>query len=434
MSARGIVEVSRGETSTVDPREALVERIRTGPLKNSRRLQQLFAYLCDRALRAPEDHVSEDQIGVAVFDRLSGYDTSVDTIVRVQVSQLRRKLEHYFLADGRDEPIVIDLPKGSYLPLFRSRVEEPVVLPSTPAEPTAGVAPRVIEPRSAVRRPWWAVMALLVVLCGALIFENARLRQAAGPATPYLAHFWGQFLENRRTTHVVLSDSSVSLLAEALRKPVTLGEYRRASYPWTLSDSLPADPRMKTLLQNAAIKGFTTSHDARAARDISAICGRYGQTPNVVSARDLQVDPATAENLILLGSRRANPWMEPFEPALNFKYQFDEARRAASVANSSPQAGEAAVYTVDWSRRSYCVVAFVPRPHGTGNALLVLSADFLAAGAGGQLIASEQAMAGLYSRLGVALSGRVPHFEVLLRADLAGNAATNYEVVAHRVF
>src|SRR5262249_31153698 len=49
------------------------------------------------------------------------YDTSDDTIVCVQISQLRRRLEHYFLSEGAAEPIVIDLPKRSYAPVFRLR-------------------------------------------------------------------------------------------------------------------------------------------------------------------------------------------------------------------------------------------------------------------------------------------------------------------------
>src|SRR5690348_13473299 len=102
-------------TPADDPRRALVERVRSSPsLRKSTRLQGLFAYLCERALGDPDDHIAEQQIGVAVFERPPKYDTNVDTIVRVQVSALRRKLEQHFMAEGVDEPIVIDVPKGSY--------------------------------------------------------------------------------------------------------------------------------------------------------------------------------------------------------------------------------------------------------------------------------------------------------------------------------
>src|ERR1051325_11260449 len=79
---------------------ALIERIKTSSeLNRSPRLRQLFEYLCAQSLAAPGVALSEERIGIEVFGRPVGYDTAADTIVRVQVSQLRRKLEHYFLAE-----------------------------------------------------------------------------------------------------------------------------------------------------------------------------------------------------------------------------------------------------------------------------------------------------------------------------------------------
>jgi hypothetical protein len=155
--------------------------------------------------------------------------------------------------------------------------------------------------------------------------------------------------------------------------------------------------------------------------------------PEVVAARDVQLDLGRHENLVMLGARRANPWMELFEGGLNFTYRFDDDRRVASIANRSPQAGEEASYTVDWLKKGLCVVAFVPKPHGAGNALLIFGADSYSAAAGGQLVTSEAALGGLYARLGVGAGARVPYFEVLLRTEVAGTLATTYEVIAHRV-
>ena len=52
-----------------------------------------------------------------MFGRSPGYDTAQDNLVRVQASQLRKKLQQYFAAEGRDEPVVIEIPKGSYVPI-----------------------------------------------------------------------------------------------------------------------------------------------------------------------------------------------------------------------------------------------------------------------------------------------------------------------------
>ena len=71
--------------------EALVERICASPeLEKSPRSQELLRYLCRRSLDEPAAHITEHEIGIALFgwDRNSPPET--DTIVRVQISQLRK--------------------------------------------------------------------------------------------------------------------------------------------------------------------------------------------------------------------------------------------------------------------------------------------------------------------------------------------------------
>ena len=59
-----------------------------------------------------------------MLGRRPDYDTSHDTLVRVLVSQLRKKLHEHFAGEGHDEPVIIEIPKGSYVPVFRPRPEE----------------------------------------------------------------------------------------------------------------------------------------------------------------------------------------------------------------------------------------------------------------------------------------------------------------------
>src|SRR4051812_47278231 len=104
---------TEAESSAVDTasERALFDRVKASPdLSRSPRLRQLFEYLYERSVSDPGAPLTEERIGVDVFGRPRGYDTGSDTIVRVQVSQLRRKLEHYFLSEGATEPIFIDLP------------------------------------------------------------------------------------------------------------------------------------------------------------------------------------------------------------------------------------------------------------------------------------------------------------------------------------
>jgi hypothetical protein len=111
----------------------LLERIAaSGPFQKSKRLRDLLLYLGERSLQSPHCTLREQEIGVKVFGRPPDYDTSHDTLVRVHVSQLRKKLQDYFRAEGRKEPLVIEIPKGSYVPLFRPRTETAETEPGAP--------------------------------------------------------------------------------------------------------------------------------------------------------------------------------------------------------------------------------------------------------------------------------------------------------------
>jgi len=59
----------------------------------------------------------------AIFEARNGAATSSDTwlsMVRVDISRLRAKLKEDYETGGRDEPIRIELPKGSYAVVFRA--------------------------------------------------------------------------------------------------------------------------------------------------------------------------------------------------------------------------------------------------------------------------------------------------------------------------
>src|SRR5215469_2422316 len=100
--------------NTGDTRRLLVERIAASPVvSKSARLRDLLLYLCDRVLEDKVDEIHEQEVGHHVFGRAADYDTSVDNIVRVHASLLRKRLAEYFSHAGAQEPIVIEIPKGN---------------------------------------------------------------------------------------------------------------------------------------------------------------------------------------------------------------------------------------------------------------------------------------------------------------------------------
>ncbi len=88
------------------------ELIRSSGILGQSRLLRLFNFLveCTAAGTAPKEAV----IAADVFGKTTGFDVSQDSIVRVYIHNLRRKLDQYYSAAGKAEPARLVLPKGEY--------------------------------------------------------------------------------------------------------------------------------------------------------------------------------------------------------------------------------------------------------------------------------------------------------------------------------
>jgi adenylate cyclase len=90
-------------------------------------------YIVEESLAGRAKRIKAYSIAVEVFGRDEGI-TPDDPVVRIEAARLRRALERYYLVAGQSDPIRIDIPKGSYVPVFASRV--PVMIESNPVEGT----------------------------------------------------------------------------------------------------------------------------------------------------------------------------------------------------------------------------------------------------------------------------------------------------------
>ena len=116
---------NRGSATTLNTagaREDLIKRVETSrTFEKSQRLRAFFSYVSECALNGEPESATEQQIGIHVFNRTPGYNPSEDSVVRSQARLLRWKLEQYFADEGKNEPLIISVPKGQYLPVFEER-------------------------------------------------------------------------------------------------------------------------------------------------------------------------------------------------------------------------------------------------------------------------------------------------------------------------
>lgn len=110
-----------------DAIHAQIERLlASATFKNADRLSRFLRYIAEQTARGASKDIKEYAIGVEVFERGSGFDPRSDSVVRVEARRLRSKLRDYYDLEGAGDPIVVSMPKGSYIPTFE-------VVPPTPA-------------------------------------------------------------------------------------------------------------------------------------------------------------------------------------------------------------------------------------------------------------------------------------------------------------
>lgn len=159
-------------------REELVHRVASSStFEKSPRLRAFFLHVCRCALENKPEEATEQQIGIHVYDRPPGYNPNEDNVVRTAARQLRMKLEHHFATEGKDEPVVITIPKGRYLPLFEGRSESSSVAPG--GVPVAGV-----RKGTSRRLALIAVFVLFGVAAFVFLYHQRRSRTPQGALQP----------------------------------------------------------------------------------------------------------------------------------------------------------------------------------------------------------------------------------------------------------
>src|SRR5271169_5274455 len=101
---------------------------------NADRLSRFLRYTVEETLNGQTDRLKETLLGIVVFGRKPSYDPRVDAVVRTEAVKLRARLRDYYAADGREDELIIDLPKGGYVPAFRIREKALEAPPAAMAE------------------------------------------------------------------------------------------------------------------------------------------------------------------------------------------------------------------------------------------------------------------------------------------------------------
>lgn len=426
--------------------EELLERLdKSRQLRRSARLRELLWYVANRSMREGCKRIQEQEIGVKVFGRPEGYDTNVDNIVRTNVTELRKRIHSYFEMDGQGESLIVEIPRGSYVPVFHRASElappNPIAESALSHQPEqeleisqvhGGAAPvtKYVAGRHLAGRILGGLLILALALSTFLLWrENRSLHRALSPwrNSPALESFWSGFLDNERDTDVVLEDSSFLLVQNLDRRTFFLNDYMQRTFIGEIGRQ-PLDPVMRENLDLVWGKKLDRASDVDLAVNILAL-DRASKDFHLYNARDYSSAPLARNNVILLGNPTANPWDQVFEDRLNFRETPNNSQMSV-VTNNAPAAGEQSIY-VSPKDTSYCAIAYLPKADHSGNVLLIQGTTSEATKAGGDFLLSEERLSDFENRLH---SNKIQYFELLLKVSHVSAMPITSSIETYRVY
>ena len=444
----------RAETSpeaSLEECRALLDRVvNSRELKRALRLRELLWFVGKRSLRRQPGVLREQEIGAAVFGRPEEYDTNLDNIVRVNVSELRKRLAHYFHDEGADEPMVIEIPRGGYLPVFLPRAvatelpqtQEPVAAPEVAAAPEVVVAP-VVEaeaPAAAaeqgqpaglvVRVLGWA-LAISIGVAAMLGWQNYHLRSQLQPwkSDPVRASFWSAFFASGDDVDIVTADASFALAQDLLGREIPLDEYLDYRYK-RFADDPAVLPETRRAVNLVLDRNNGSTGDFQAAKRFIDL---DGDSPAVklASARSYTPESIKTNNVILIGGRESNPWVDLYKDRMNFFMEYQQAGQRSYIVNRAPAAGEPGVYEMPDNRNvGLSVVTFIPNLAEHRYTLIISGNDSQATRAAGEFVCSTDGLAQIRAKMP---NGPFPYFELVLSTSRLVGTTLHTEITAYRV-
>jgi hypothetical protein len=188
---------------------------------NSKRYPALLAYTVEQTLLGNASELKERSIGIEVFGRSPTYDANADPVVRITAGEVRKRLSIYYYDASHAGELVIELPIGSYVPVFRQ--------PDVPAEPEpqpleleaspitiASAAPPTQTPQRR-RLAWLPVAGLAALACAAGIGIGLRIHPPPPVEPPSnIDRFWEPFASSPNPTTFCLGEPAKNIDMDAL--------------------------------------------------------------------------------------------------------------------------------------------------------------------------------------------------------------------------
>lgn len=396
---------------------AAVDRLlNSHTLHASESLCKLLRYLADHALKHPGTALKEYQIATEVFGRAPDFDPHLDSLVRVQAGRLRSKLAEYYASEGAQDPVVVELPKGTYSLTFHSA---PAPLQRTIAPQESELLP--LTGRSQTNH--WPILILSVILAASMaaiaVFLVTRGGNSEKPehAPAALRVFWRRFVAEQEAPWVIFSNGAF------VGRPETGLRYFK-----------PAQDSREAILDH-----YTGVGEVLAVYNLDHIFAEFHRDIRVKRGSLFTLDDAENNNLIFVGSPAEN--LTLVDLPSTHEFTFERASSGArtgdlAIVNVHPQAGEPKFFFASPAgtpvTEDYAIVGLVPGMNPAHWVLLLAGTTTLGTQAAAEYVCRQGSVQQLLLRLSVSENGDMKPFEAVLHVRVARGVPIATELAALR--
>ncbi|MEJ7710175.1 MAG: hypothetical protein WKF84_09995 [Pyrinomonadaceae bacterium] len=462
-----------------DKFEQLENVLRSRVFQGSENLRAFLRYVVTKTVDQDAGSLKEYTIACDVFGQ-DNYDPRIDSTVRVQAGRLRNKLQEYYSTEGRQDHIIIELPKGHYTPTF-SYVERPDTLAPLPSVciiegsfPTNGAAAAeevAVPPQESVgarslenlpaeeKRPRWPVPVVasglllgVVVLWLSYVAVSYRaeaqqwraLTSTKNSSAEWraLSVVWGEFLSSPQPILVSYSNALFE------RRPDHSLKSMRPLAPGKAEESVAASASEPTNAEVDVIDYYTGVGEVMGASSLSKFFTQAGHSFRVKRSLLLNWDDVKTENVVMLGSPAENLLLRSLPQAQDFEFRYNNELRLIELINLRPQPGEESIYRPKFERvrdqgsitlsvsEDYALISLI-KGLGEQNKLLIL-AGITTHGthAAAEYMTKPEYAKELLNHLNAsAVKGSAPpgSYQVVLKVKVNGGVPIQVSYVTHHV-
>jgi hypothetical protein len=318
---------------------------------SSKRSQQFLSYVVRQALEGRSEQLKEQVIGIEVFGRSPEDMTEDCSLVRKQAGEVRRRLEQYATGIDGDREIRIELPLGSYVPLFHFSAAMRPVEASPSLESAEQVSRPLTHAQENVRNPNWYLRyscAAAVVLLVASIFSAVLFWRGHRDPYPLATSFWEPLHINTEPVLVCIAKPIVYLPTYEYYQRYSLTHGGDFGRDWQrLNRRLPKDIDMAPRWSDMRVQeDYGVSRgDSAAAFLISSFFGRSGRHGELRIGPDCSITDLRSAPVVLVGVFN-NRWTVDMMSPLHFN--FIEAQDESAV---SEQVAGGRTWKTEWNVR-----------------------------------------------------------------------------------